>query len=71
MRYRTYPCPRCGAPDSSDGEHYCARCEVEYRRAQAQLARDAYERYRARLPPDGDWDGPLLTLRDFEREYGL
>ena len=27
-----YDCPKCGLEDSSDGEHFCGKCEEEYAR---------------------------------------
>jgi len=29
-----YDCPKCGKPESSDGEHFCGACEEKYKQEQ-------------------------------------
>jgi len=31
---RWYDCPKCGKPESSDGEHFCGACEEHYQAEQ-------------------------------------
>lgn len=44
-----YDCPLCGKKDSSDGEHFCWKCEQKYHEEQEQYKEEEKKAIRIKI----------------------